>query len=171
MKYRAMLLMVVVAGSCAGCASLSPKDVAEPGEITLEDALKSVGTGLYEMKEAEKDVKTGLVVDSVTVAFDLKASADDSGHLSIDLSKPIAPGSADSSIGAGQESSSSAERSNSITIKFVNVLTLPPETLANQKSPEDLEKVLQLLSSGDLTMFRFREDSSQPAANPGTRKK
>lgn len=147
--------LLTVAVAITGCASLTPKDLATPSEVTLEQALTSVGQGLYEMKEAQKGMKTGLIASSVDVRFKLAASSKDSGKLTIDLSNTLAPGSGSKSqfIGGEKSAESSAARSNEITVKFVNILTIPANTLAYEKTADELAKIILLPDSGGWTIF------------------
>ncbi len=147
--------LVLIAGSITGCAAFTPKDLANPSEVTLEQALTSVGAGLYQMKKAQKGMKTGLIASSVNVTFKLAASAKDSGKLTIDLSRAVAadPATSNQSIGGEKTSESSASRSNEITVKFVNVLTIPKDTLAYSKSADELEKIILIPSAGGWTTF------------------
>tara|TARA_B100000530_G_C15928665_1_gene475973 strand:+ start:1358 stop:1900 length:543 start_codon:yes stop_codon:yes gene_type:complete len=139
----------------AGCASISPPDLVKPSEVTLEQALASVGAGLYQMKEQQKDMKTGLIAESVEVTFNLAASAEDSGRLTIDLTKSVAAEelTRGREIGAEQTSSSNSSRSNAITIKFKNILTIPKDTLVHAKSPDDLANIILLPAAGGWTTF------------------
>ncbi len=145
----------IAATLLSGCAVFSPKDLVEPSQVTLEQALTSVGEGLYKMKQAQQDMKTGLIAESVQVTFKLAASAKDSGKLTIDLSKTVdvAPVKKETSLGGEQSSSSEATRSNEIAIKFVNLLTIPKDTLAYSRSPEDLAKIVLLPALGGWTVF------------------
>ncbi len=155
MKNINLISLVLVASTMTGCAAFSPKDLANPSEVTLEQALASVGAGLYQMKEAQKDMKTGLIASSVDVTFKLAASANDSGKLTIDLSKAVAsdPVTKNQSIAGEKTSESSANRSNEITVKFVNILTIPKDTLAYSKTADELAKITLIPAAGGWTVF------------------
>jgi len=147
----------------SGCASFTPvKVVGDPSEVTVEEALKSVGKGLNEMRLAIGENKTGLVTAEVIVNFKLAASAKDAGKLTVDLSVPIASAGAAGSgkLGASAEQSSEGSRSNEITIKFVNLLLLPKDTLATLKNAKQIGELIMMLDAHGITpMFA-------PAAPP-----
>lgn len=131
-----------------GCASLSPADVAKPSDITLESALKSVGQGLNDMYVAQKGLKTGLIPTEVTVTFNLSVSASDSKTLALDFTK------AASKVGINSEQAAEADRSNSVIVKFVNILVLPTDSLLQKKSSEDIGKILQVLEREGIKTFQ-----------------
>lgn len=155
MKAIKALFLATALSSIMGCAAFTSEDLAKPSEVTLEQALKSVGAGLYKMREAQNDMKTGLIASSVDVTFKLAASAKESGKLTIDLSKSATtdPTTKSQAIGGEKSGESSAARSNEISVKFVNILTIPKDTLAHTKSPEDLRKIVLLPSAGGWTTF------------------
>lgn len=156
-KYFRLLVIgsaVTAAITSAGCASFSPKQVVEPSTITLENGLKSIGTGLAGMLKAGDGNKYGLVPAEIEVTFNLAAKADDAANLHIDLSKNIAGASNASTLGASKEEKSSGERGNTITIKFVNLLTLNKETLAQNKSPDDIKKLITVWVDSGMDILR-----------------
>jgi len=148
---------MLAVGVMSGCASFTPvKVVGEPSEVTVEQALTSIGAGLTKMRAAIGEDKTGLVPSEVTVNFKLAASAKDSGKLTIDLSVPLTSGGVAGSgkVGAEVGQSSEGSRSNEITIKFVNLLLLPKETLATMKDPAEIGALIDVLKErGITTMF------------------
>lgn len=148
---------VMAVGVLAGCASFTPvKVVGEPSEVTIEQALVSVGNGLTRMRDAIGTDKTGLIPAEVTVTFKLAASAKDSGKLTVDLSVPITSGGTAGTASAGGEATQSSEgsRSNEITIKFVNLLVVPTNTLATAKDAKQIDELIQMLMKhGITTMF------------------
>lgn len=115
-----VLLCVV---SLTGCF----QQVAKPSEITLVEAMRQVGEGLAVMRQAQGDVKTGLFAESAEVTFKVAADAKNGGSLKLDLSPPVV------SDGIGLEGGVTAERSssrsNTITVKFKNLLTVPKDTV------------------------------------------
>lgn len=130
----------------SGCSSMYPKEVANPKEITLEQALADVGSGLRKLHEEQKGVKTGLIADSVEITFNVKASANQDNKLTIDLSRDIVVPEVTSKQKLEGEAKSHAEglRENKITIKFKNFLTLPKETLVDNKSPDEVKKLIEV---------------------------
>ncbi|HMW41317.1 MAG TPA: hypothetical protein PKC88_03025, partial [Plasticicumulans sp.] len=74
MKAIGPLSAVLLASALAsGCTTLKPETVVSPSEVTVEDALKTVGRGLAGMKsELEKEkITTGLLVDEVQLTLAL----------------------------------------------------------------------------------------------------
>lgn len=148
--YGALVIVCVM----SGCASFTPVQVVgQPSEVTVEEALKSVGRGLHDMRLEIGENKTGLVPAEVIVNFKLAASAKDSGKLTVDLSVPLTSGGAAGSgkIGAEAEKSSEGSRSNEITIKFVNLLLLPKDTLGTIKSAKDIDDLITMLKGHGIT--------------------
>lgn len=139
----------------SGCSSMYPKEVANPNEISLEEALAEVGTGLALLHEKQKGVKTGLIAESMEITFHLKASANEDNKLTLDLSRDITVPEVTSHQAVSGEAKSHAEglRENSITIRFKNILTLPKETLVDSKSPEDVEKIMDAFKRSGGNMF------------------
>jgi len=125
-----------------GCCS--SHIVPEPGKITLQEALKSVGEGLYEMKEAQKNLKTGLVPSEVTVTFNVTASATDTGKLYVELSSiPVAGGAA--KVGGETSSKVEAARGHQITVKFNNLLMIEKDKLACSMEPKKIQELFDTL--------------------------
>ncbi len=149
---KTMMLGVVaaLAMALAGCATETI--VSQPSRITLENALKSVGQGLYDMKEAQKDVKTGLIPSEVTVTFNITASGSDDGKLYVEVSSNPAGGGT-AKAGAEYGSKLSAQRGNQITVKFTNLLLADKERLVSVKKPEEIEALLKQLPKGDIEIY------------------
>lgn len=150
--------MKMIASACgtlliSGCSLFEP--VTKPSEVTLEQALASVGSGLKVMHEAEKGTKTGLIASEVTVTFAIAASKDVAGKLTVDLSKTLSGGdvSSTSTQGGSLEAKSVQSRSNNITVKFINLMMIPKETLAYQKSASELIQVMQAPETAGWTVF------------------
>jgi hypothetical protein len=147
-------LLLLVATMLGGCTSFSPAKVTgEPSQVTIEAALESVGKGLSGMRTAIGDGKTGLVPAEVTVTFKLAASATESNKLTVDLSVPITSGGVAGTAKAGGEASGGSEgtRSNEISIKFVNIMLLPKDTLATLRSPAEIADLLKVLAGQGIT--------------------
>lgn len=150
MKRIVSCSLLVAALVFSGCASTRVVD--NPGKITLEEALKSVGQGLHDMKDAMKDVKTGLVPSEVTVTFNITASGSDTGKLYIELSSvPVSGGLGKG--GGGIDSTLSSTRGNQITVKFSNLLFTDKEKLVFEKTPEDIKKLLDTLQKSGITIY------------------
>lgn len=75
----------------AGCCN-SQRIVPEPGKITLQEAMQSVGEGLTRMHDALGGMKTGLMPSAVEVTFNVSASATDTGKLYVEVgAQPVHP--------------------------------------------------------------------------------
>jgi hypothetical protein len=101
--------------------------VTKPSEITLVEAMKQVGQGLAAMREEQGDVRTGLIAESAEVTFKITADSKSGGELKVDLAAPAV----NEGIGAagGLSGERAGSRSNTVTIKFKNLLTLPKDTI------------------------------------------
>lgn len=122
------LITAIGVVSLSGCSLFQP--TAKPSEITLTKAMQDLGIGLKLMKMGEGDVKTGLIASDVTVVFNIAASDKKSGGLTIDMSAPIESGTGTGKVGGNLAAESASQRGNTVTIKFVNLLTIPKDTLA-----------------------------------------
>lgn len=147
---------LLTAGALSGCGALTPvKVVGDPSEVTVEQALKSVGDGLRDMRVAIGENKTGLIPAEVTINFKLAASATANGKLTVDLSVPLTSAGAAGSgkVGASAEQTSAGSRSNEISIRFVNLLLVPKETLATIRSAAEIDALIKALKENDITTY------------------
>ena len=141
----AVLILVLTS-----CASMTPKDVAPPAEISFEDAMFQLGSGFKKMVEAQGEVKTGLVASEASVTFNVKASAKDSSKLTAELSlAPTTPYPKSAKIGGEVGGSSEGERGNTVTVKFVNLLSL-----SNAAAADNLQKIIDAFEENDWTIFK-----------------
>lgn len=126
--------------------------VPEPGKITLQEAMKSVGEGLTEMHASLGGMKTGLMPSEVEVTFNISASATDTGKLYVEVG---APAGAPVTGKAGGESgtTTTAARGNQISIKFLNVLFAGDKTLVSKKSAEELAKTIKAIEQSGWQVF------------------
>lgn len=139
------LLPVALASLLCGCASITPAEIVGRNEVTVEAALHSVGCGIKRMYEGQRGLTTGLIPSEVEVRFSLSASAKESGQLTIDFSKPVSDAAGTLKSGAGIEKSSEAALANTITIKFVNVLTASKDSLVHNQPPSQVRELITLL--------------------------
>ncbi len=153
---RALLLVSTVL-LLNGCAT---SRIADPGKITLQQALVSVAEGLDQMAQAQKR-KTGLVPSEVDVTFNITASATDAGKLYVELSSIPAAGG---TLKAGGEASTSisATRGNQVTIKFTNLLFADKDKLVTSKKPDEIAKLLKELFGTDIPISLYGTDISLP---------
>ena len=85
-----LCVLVLTFGSIAvlltGCASVV---VPQPAKITIQEAMKQVGEGLKSMKEAQGGLRTGLVPDELEVTFNVTASGEQGGKLTLEATPII----------------------------------------------------------------------------------
>lgn len=149
-------IFAIAAFSLAGCTSLSPGNVVTPSEVTVEDALRSVGKGLAGLKEElqKGNITTGLLVDEVQLTLNLTSKATDSKTLAVDISKTLAsgtPGIGGKVFGLDSVETAEGTRGSVLTIKLKNAALVDiknpderkTETLFNLKtSIPGIEKII-----------------------------
>ena len=161
MNRKLLVVLVVISLACisGGCTS----EFGKPTNITLEQALTSVGLGLAGMRTAERSVAGagGLIPQSVTITFNVGASASDNGSLSIQGAAPAgAPVTASGS--ASTSTTAAATRSNQITITLTNILFAPAGVLAD--NPDTLDKLLKTLKDHGYDLYVVDEKNVNPLA-------
>jgi hypothetical protein len=134
-------LATVTLGGCNNTGKVIP----EPGKITLEDALESVGTGLQKLQA--KNLKTGLIASEVDVTFNISANAKDAanGKLYVEAGASAAEVLKVTKAGAeaGFTSEITAVRGNTITVKFRNLLAQNTQnTLAGKLTDAQIADLL-----------------------------
>jgi len=162
-----------------GCASMITPEPSK--NITLEAAMKSVGTGLREMREAQGDKLSGLIPSEVEVKFNISASATDTAKLEVsknagfegsasssDTSSTSATEGTTTTSGSSTDSTSSkttasaeskaelgttvqGSRGNTVTVKFVNIITLDKSKLSWVKEGTSLEEFKKELERAGIT--------------------
>jgi hypothetical protein len=150
------LLMVLAVGVIIGRYSLTPPPpVGESGrEITLEDALKSVGTGLRAMKDAEDaggtQFRTGLLPDEVTVTFDISAKGTLTNQIAVSAERSgvsiLPKGSATANV------ENNSERGNQIRVTLKNIYFSKEMPLWTAKDADDVAKRLWLIEGSNPTI-------------------
>jgi len=117
----------------AGCGFYLPADVAKPGDITLENAMRDTGRSLVALRNElrEGQYRSGLIADEVTVAFNVSAGANMENKLTIDATQPAKAG-AFLLTGLKDEFalSNTAARGNTITVKLKNIYTIQANKIA-----------------------------------------
>ncbi|CAN0620513.1 conserved protein of unknown function [Burkholderia multivorans] len=90
MQAKAPLFAIVCVLPLAGCGMFSPQPV-HTSDITVEQALTSVGDGLSSFKKKldANDMKLGLYVDTINLELDLTTDQKGDGKLSVDFSKGL----------------------------------------------------------------------------------
>lgn len=132
-----ILALTVIAFS--GCTTLRPETVVTPSEVTVEDALRTVGKGISGLKEElnAKNITTGLLVDEVQLTLNLTSKATDSKTLAVDISKTLAsgaPGIGGKVFGLTSVETAEGSRGSVLIIKLKNA------ALVEIKNPKEREK-------------------------------
>ena len=139
-----LCVLVLTFGSIAvlltGCASVV---VPQPAQITLQEAMKQVGEGLKSMKEAQGGLRTGLVPDELEVTFNVTASGEQGGKLTLEATPIVTV----PNIGGKAELSNAytAKRSNQITLKLKNIMYADPSKVL-AKDPAALRELLTIIN-------------------------
>ena len=122
----------------SGCTTLRPETVVTPSEVTVEDALRTVGKGISGLKEElnAKNIITGLLVDEVQLTLNLTSKATDSKTLAVDISKTLAsgtPGIGGKVFGLTSVETAEGSRGSVLIIKLKNA------ALVEIKNPKERE--------------------------------
>jgi hypothetical protein len=128
MRFVPLFLAIGLSASFSGCALIATGP--EPGKITLAEAMHDVATGLNDMYDIRsKGPKSGLLPAEVTIVFNVSASTKDAGKLYVEAGAN--PVDVLKIVKAGGEVSSeiTTARGNQVTIKFLNVVLAPKDTL------------------------------------------
>ena len=130
---KRFLLTLVSASGLAACTSHIPDQIAKPGDITLEEALKDVVRGFYEAQAVGKSLQgkpiLGVSACTVTVSFNVAATTSQSGKLFLDATiKTPAPVNVGLTGSAEQVAASNASRGNTVTMVLTSPACLPPNT-------------------------------------------
>lgn len=107
----------------AGCGTYTTAEVADPPNISVASAMAQVGDGLSTLnhKLAGQD-KYGLLVDEVSVQFNVSAKATSDGKLGVTTANiPLSGGTISPSASA--DLTNESNRGNIITIKLKNIAT------------------------------------------------
>ena len=116
---------VLMALTLSGCGN-PYREVVKPTDITLDNALSQVVTGIAHVKELEKTSGTqlGSIIDQVDIDFQLAVTGNQQDKLSIAVTAPTgAPVSG--SLGASDDSARSANRGSTIHLVLKSVVTAP----------------------------------------------
>ena len=106
----------------AGCGTYTPREVADPPEITVVKAMSDVGDGLNILSTKTKGHKYGLIADEITIDFNISSKATSDDHLGITSDK-IPIGNSVFKLDAGASVGNESNRGNHITIKLKNIAT------------------------------------------------
>ena len=122
---RVLIVFALFAVGLSGCGTYSPRQVAEPTEISLKQAIFEVADSLNEVQErVPLERRSGLIADEVTVVFNVAAQSTSTSKAGLTISNvPLA--GVGGTIGANGEfqNVSAGNRGNTVTIKFKNIAT------------------------------------------------
>ena len=120
-------LALLICGFVAlGGCSQRVYEVAQPSNISLDQAMQDVATSLAHLRDFEKanNIQLGVVIDEVNLNFQVAANAQDSTKLAVAVSSPAhAPVVA--SLNASDETLLAAQRGSTIQVKMKSVITAP----------------------------------------------
>jgi hypothetical protein len=88
--------------------------------------MRQVAAGVIAMRDElrSRDARLGVVVDEVTVDFNVSASATDTSNLKLDLARTVPAGFVSSgTVSYSDQLAVTGQRSNHITIKLKNLAT------------------------------------------------
>ena len=147
------LCLIALVAVFSGCTT--NRAVSQPGTITLEAALKSVGQGLHDLNAAEGNIRTGLYPETVQLTFNISASSATGGGLTIDLTGGVPQIPVSGTAGGSFSNNFTGQRGNQITIIFKNILDISP-TNSLMSKPADVQTMLNIIgntnSLGQLNM-------------------
>lgn len=117
---------LLVLASAVGCTN-KVYAVAQPSNITLENAMVQVVQGLKAMQDFEKnnpDTKLGAIIDEVDLNFQISTTAQNDGKLTVAVSAP-AGAPIGGNLGFSNEEIIGAQRGSNIQVKLRSVITAP----------------------------------------------
>lgn len=120
---RATALFALFPLILTGCGTYTTAEVADPPSISVASGMAQVGDGLLALNQklAGQD-KYGLLVDEVSIQFNVSAKATSDGKLGITTANiPLAGGTIAPS--ASSDLTNESNRGNIITIKLKNIAT------------------------------------------------
>lgn len=164
------IFLIAISASLASCAAFSPKDVANPSTLKIDDAMSSIGKGFYRMhlelegkdstkpyetqtaageRALPKRLKLGLWPCKVTTTLNVTANASMGGSLVLDVTVKPPAEIIDASLTGKveQKRDSSANRANAIIIEMYSAACIPEKTLG-YNSPDKVQAVVEALRTG-----------------------
>jgi len=142
--------LIAFAAACglglAGCANYTP--VAVPTDITLDQAMRSVGQGFAALEAGIEDAgieEIGVYACTVDVTFNVTAGATGSEELvlSAGVSPPQIPISLSGT--ATQEATQRSAIGNTIAIRLASIGCMSEETIWGRITPEGSSEVVPIL--------------------------
>ncbi len=106
-----------------GCGTFTPRQIAEPSQVTVKEAIFEVADALRDVQDrVPPERRAGLIADEVTVVFNVAAGSTVTNKAGLTISNvPLAGGALGGSLET--QNVSNASRGNTITIKFKNIAT------------------------------------------------
>ncbi len=124
--------VVVLCSLALGACGYTTREVADPPTITLKTALIDVADSIDALRQrTSQRQKAGLLVDEVTVTFDVSSKATDGNKLGITTTN-IPIGNAVGGLSGELSSASEGNRGNQIVVKLKNVATADMSKGLNQ---------------------------------------
>ncbi|MDR6668782.1 hypothetical protein [Rhizobium sp. 1399] len=109
----------------SGCGTYTPRQVAEPSNISLKEAVFEVADALNEVQDrVPLERRTGLLADEVTVVFNVAATSTTTNTAGLTISN-VALAGVGGTLGVNGQTQnvSLGNRGNTVTIKFKNIAT------------------------------------------------
>lgn len=122
---RFALAFIVCPIVLSGCGTFTPRQVAEPSEISLKKAVFEVADALNEVQDrVPLQRRSGLLADEVTVVFNVAATSTTTNSAGLTISNvPLAGDGGILGANAQTQNVSLGNRGNTVTIKFKNIAT------------------------------------------------
>ena len=109
----------------SGCGTFTPRQVAEPSDISLKKAVFEVADALNEVQDrVPLQRRSGMIADEVTVVFNVAATSTTTNSAGLTISNvPLAGDGGLLGANAQTQNVSLGNRGNTVTIKFKNIAT------------------------------------------------
>ncbi len=161
------LLFICLCISLTSCAPFSPKKLAEPSSLTVDNAMASIGKGFYKLstelrgidtskpfdsknpEQTQEELKLGLWPCKVTAVLNVTATAAQGGQLVVDVTAkaPVQVVDASLTTKVDQKNESTASRGNTITVELYSPACIPEKTVG-YNSPEKVKTLTDALKEG-----------------------
>jgi hypothetical protein len=128
----------------AGCCQ---KPIDPAPQVNLQAALLDIKKSFQNAEADKSSEKVGVIPAEITVTLEIEATQTKKGEVSILLARP----STSSTVGPSYSEENVGRKANTITIKFINPLTLTSDTLATKL---DEKKLRTLLDNGTKTPLK-----------------
>jgi hypothetical protein len=159
------IFLIGLATTLAGCAGKAV--IPEPGKITLENAMRDVGQGLVAMREAQGNLRTGLIADEVTVTFNISATGVDNSKLYIEATPILTKPEIGGKVGGEAGTSYTAVRGNQIIIKMKNLMTADTSHIVGKDTEiENIKQMVEFIRSEGEKDLRWKKKG--PVGDPTT---